>query len=58
MSDLEKQEFKNRLNALSEDERVLALKTIPSEMLWDELKRRDTLNRETIANISKIVGVE
>lgn len=49
MSELEKQEIINRVKAMPEEEQILTVKGIPSDVLWDELKRRDGINRAMIA---------
>ena len=49
MSELEKQEIINRVKAMPEEEHILTVKGIPSDILWDELKRRDGINRAMIA---------
>lgn len=57
MSGLEKQELKNRIEGMSEEEMLLAVRVIPTDVLWDELRRRDTLNREMITNARQILKV-
>lgn len=49
MSELEKQEIINRVKAMPQEEQILTVKGIPSDVLWDELKRRDGINRTMIA---------
>lgn len=48
MSELEKQEVANSAKAMTEEELILTVMCIPSDILLDELKRRDAINREMI----------
>lgn len=57
MSETERQELKNRIEGMSEEETLLAVKVIPTDVLWDELRRRDNVNREMIANARQILKV-
>ena len=57
MSDLEKQEVINRAKAMQEEEQIMTVKGIPSDILWDELKRRDAINREMIASCREMLRI-
>lgn len=57
MNEVERQELKNRIEGMSEEETLLAVKVIPTDVLWDELRRRDNLNREMITNARQILKV-
>ena len=39
------------IKALDESEKALAIKLFPSDLLWDELKRRDQIERETLRKV-------
>lgn len=57
MNEVERQELKNRIEGMSEEETLLAVKVIPTDVLWDELRRRDNVNREMITNARQILKV-
>ena len=57
MNEVERTELKNRIEGMSEEEMNLAVKVIPTDVLWDELRRRDNLNREMITNARQILKV-
>lgn len=56
MSGLEYQEFVTRMNAMSTEEKTLAISLFPSEILLGELVRRDNEQRNMIGNIRTILG--
>ena len=56
MSDLEKNELLKRIEGMDLDEKKLALTVIPSELLLEELARRDKVNRDTISGIFDLVN--
>lgn len=60
MSKLEKDELLRRIEAMSVEEKKLALTVLPSELLLEELSRRDKANcdtiRDTIAGIFDLVN--
>ena len=53
---MEKQEFKNRICAMSEEEMKLAVAEIDTDILWDELRKRETTNRGLIKGIKELVN--
>lgn len=48
MNELERQEFENVIRAMSEEEKKMALNYIETDMLWDELRRREAEERNKI----------
>lgn len=56
MSTLEKDELLKRVEAMSVEEKKLALTVLPSELLLEELSRRDKANRDTISGIFDLVN--
>ena len=56
MSTLEKDELLRRIEAMSVEEKKLALTVLPSELLLEELSRRDKVNRDTISGIFNLVN--
>ena len=57
MSELERQEFENRICAMSEEEKNMALKHIETDMLLDELRRRETSSRNILQGVRDMVNV-
>ena len=57
MSELEKKEFENRICAMSEEEKNMALKHIETDMLWDELRRRETAERNQLQGVKDLVSI-
>lgn len=57
MNDLEKQEITNRAKAMNEQEQALVLKMISSDLMWDELRRRDNINRNMIASCREVMKI-
>lgn len=55
MATMEQEELINRTQAMEEDEIRLALKAVPTDYLWEEMLRRDTLMREMLGKIGKIM---
>lgn len=56
MSELEKDELLRRIEAMSVEEKKLALTVLPSELLLEEMARRDKANRDTISGIFDLVN--
>ena len=52
----EKDEIKNIIKGLSEEENKDAVRVIPDEVLWEELFRRNTMMLQRINQIEKVVG--
>lgn len=53
----EKKAIAERTMAMSEDELVIALKCIKSDLLWNELRRRNSKMQEKIETVNEILGV-
>ncbi len=51
MSEFEKEELKNRIKGMSEEELFIVSKLIPTDMLWNELRRREETQRQMIFEI-------
>ena len=58
MTELERQEFENVIRAMSEEEKKMALNYIGTDMLWDELRRRETAERNTIKAVKDLLVIE
>ena len=58
MYKLEKEEFTQRMRALSDEEKEIALKTMSNEMLMDELNRRLTIMTDNISMVRDILKVK
>lgn len=55
MGEMEKQELATIIKAMTEEDKLLAIKMFPSDMLWDELKRRDLIRERIIAGVKDLV---
>lgn len=53
---MEKQSFEDAMKAMSADEMKMALKYFDTDMLWDELRSRETSNRKKLQNVKDLVG--
>ena len=58
MNKLEKEEFTQRMKALGEEEKQIALKTMSNDMLVAELNRRLTTMTENIDRVRAILSEE
>ena len=61
MSELEKQEFERVISAMSEEEmKIAAFKIAESneDILWDELRKRATANRNVLKAVKDLVVVK
>lgn len=58
MSPMEKEEAANRFKAMTKEEMILAVKVLPSDYMWDELRRRDEINRSLISQARSIFKIE
>lgn len=58
MSGLEKEEIATRVKAMTKSEIKLVAKMIPTNILWDELRRRDEVKTQKLQTISKAMGME
>lgn len=58
MSDLEKMELAERIKAMDVEEKQLAVKLFPSDILIDEIKRRNEQTEKMIAGIRDLVKVK
>lgn len=57
MGELEKNEFKETIKALTDEESIEAIKVMSSENLWQELIRRNTSMVQKINEIEDILGI-
>ncbi len=55
MSELEKQAFENVISAMSEEEMKIAAAKIDEDVLWDELRKRATANRNKLQAVRDMV---
>lgn len=55
MSERERQEFEKVIGAMSEEEMRIVLSKIDTDMLWDELRRRETASRNIIQGVKGLV---
>ena len=56
MSEMERQSFEDSIKAMSAEEMKMALKYFDTDMLWDELRERETRNRNKIQYVKDLVG--
>lgn len=56
MSEFEKQAFENVISAMSEEEMKIAVAKIDEDVLWDELRRRSTANRNKLQAVRDMVS--
>ena len=56
MSELEKQEFERVISAMSEEEMKIAASKIDEDILWDELRKRSTANRNILHGVKDLVS--
>lgn len=57
MGELEKEELRERIKALSKDEQIEIVDLLPDEILWDELFERNTMMLKVINQIEEVLGV-
>lgn len=57
MNDMEKMEFADRIKAMDEEEKKLAVRLFPSETLIDEIKRRCEKSERVIADVRDLLRV-
>ena len=55
MGEMEKQELATIIKAMTDKDKILAIKMFPSDMLWNELKRRDLIRERIIASVKDLV---
>lgn len=55
MSELEKQEFERIICAMSEEEMKIAAAKIDEDILWDEIRKRATANRNKLQAVRDMV---
>ena len=58
MSLTDREEFKQRMKNLDAEEKEIVVKTIPNEMLVDELKRRLTVMSDKISQVIDIFNIK
>lgn len=51
MSEMERDELVCRIKAMSLEEKELVIKVFPSDILYQEINRRDKVSREVIGSI-------
>lgn len=56
MSEMEKQSFEDLVKAMTEEEMKVAVLHIDTDILWDELRSRETSNRNKIQQVKDLVG--
>ena len=57
MNEVEKQELKSRVEGMSQEETLIAVKVIPTDVLWDELRRRETAERNQLQGVKDLVSI-
>lgn len=58
MSLTDREEFKQRMKNLDAEEKEIVVKTIPNEMLVEELKRRLTVMSDKISQVIDIFNIK
>lgn len=59
MSGFEKEELQSRMQGMTPEEQALAVRTLPDEVILEEMTRRYINMRDTVNSISHtIMGVE
>ena len=56
MSELERQEFERMISAMSEEEMKIAASKIDEDIMWDELRKRSTANRNILSGVKDLVS--
>ena len=56
MSELEKQSFEEFVKAMSEEEMKIAASIIDEDIMWDELRKRSTANRNILHGVKDLVS--
>jgi hypothetical protein len=57
MNELERNEFKDRIRALNVEEVVETVRLLSSEVLWNELIRRNTKMLQRINQMEDLLGI-
>lgn len=58
MANSDREEFKQRMKNLDSDEKAIVVKTIPNEMLVEELGRRLTFMTDKINQVKEIFSIK
>lgn len=58
MSDLEKEELRNRIKSMTKDEKVITAMLLPDDIMWEELRRRYVAQNEMIKAVKAAVKEE
>lgn len=58
MSKMEKEELATRIKAMSTEEKQLALKVFPTELLFNELIRREHVQNNLITSLKSMLKME
>ena len=56
MSELERQEFERMICAMTEEEMKIAASIIDEDIMWDELRKRSTANRNILHGVKDLVS--
>lgn len=57
MSEMERDELVCRIKAMSLEEKELVIKLFPSDILYQEINRRDKVSREVIGTIKNTLKI-
>lgn len=58
MYSLEQQSLINTMKSLNAEEQAIAIKMFKSDLLWDELKRRDQIKRNALIKVQEALREE
>lgn len=58
MSELEKEELCCRTKGMTKDEQIITARLLPDDILWDELRRRYSVQNEMIKIVKAAVKEE
>lgn len=56
MGELQIKEITNLINSMNREEQKIVIAALPSSMLWDELKERDSIRERIIAGVKGLVS--
>ena len=57
MNEIEKKKFMDVVKGFDDDEKSVAVMLLPTNLLWDELRRREELERETLIKAREALGL-
>lgn len=55
MSEMERQSFEDAMKGMSDEEKKMALTYFDTDMLWDELRKRELESRNIIRGVKGLV---